>query len=73
MKAYLCLEKSASVADFNLPDEAQSRPAIYFVLKDKSEKEARDSANKLGAELIRELTDKEAETEAEDGSYDIEL
>ncbi len=69
----MCIEKWDAVADFNMPDDAKERPAIYFVLKGENEEKAKDEAYQMGAELIRELTSKELATEGKDGSYDIEL
>ena len=46
---------------------------MYFILKDKNWKSVNKQAKKLGAKVVRVLTDKEIASETEDGSYDIEL
>ena len=46
---------------------------MYFVLKGDNWKSVNKQAKKLGAKVVRVLTDKEIASEAEDGSYDIEL
>ncbi len=74
MKTYLCIEDTKEVVAFNeLSKESKSRKSMYFVLKGDSWKSVSKHAKKLGARIVRVLTDKEVASEAEDGSYDIEL
>ena len=74
MKPYLCIEGQKEIVRVSgLPEEAKSRKSMYFVLKDKNWKSVNKQAKKLGAKVVRVLTDKEIASEAEDGSYDIEL
>lgn len=71
MKAYLCIEDTKEVVKSNV--EGEERAAIYFVLKAQSWSKANEETKKLGAKVVRVLTKKETASEAEDGSYDIEL
>ena len=74
MKPYLCIEGQKEIVRVSgLPEEAKSRKSMYFVLKDKNWKSVNKQAKKLGAKVVRVVTDKEIASEAEDGSYDIEL
>ena len=74
MKAYLCLEGDREVVGVGgLPKEAEDRKAFYFVVKAENQKKAEEKAEGLGARVVRVLTKKEIKTEAEDGSYDIDL
>ena len=74
MKPYLCIEDSKEVVGVGgLPKESKSRKSMYFVLKDDNWKSVNKQAKKLGAKVVRVLTDKEIDSETEDGSYDIEL
>jgi hypothetical protein len=52
---------------------ANTRPSIYFVLKDETEEGAKEKLTEMRAIMVRELTEKELASEGEDGSYDIEL
>ena len=71
MKSYLCIEDKKEVVKSDI--KAESRPAIYFVLKAKNWTGAKAEAEKLGAKLVRVLTKKEAASEKKDGSYDVKL
>ena len=74
MKPYLCIEDTKeAVGVHGLSKESKSRKSMYFVLKDDNWKSVNKQAKKLGAKVVRVLTDKEIASEAEDGSYDIEL
>tara|TARA_Y100000356_G_scaffold129855_1_gene131416 strand:- start:728 stop:952 length:225 start_codon:yes stop_codon:yes gene_type:complete len=74
MKPYLCIEDSKEVVGVSgLSKESKSRKSMYFVLKGDNWKSVSEHAKKLGAKVVRVLTDKEIASEAEDGSYDIEL
>tara|TARA_Y100000004_G_scaffold104530_1_gene117294 strand:+ start:23 stop:247 length:225 start_codon:yes stop_codon:yes gene_type:complete len=74
MKPYLCIEGQKEIVRVSgLPKEAKSRKSMYFILKDKNWKSVNKQAKKLGAKVVRVLTDKEIASETEDGSYDIEL
>ena len=74
MKAYLCIEDiKEAVESYGFPEEITDRKTMYFVLKGNDWKSAESHAKKLGARVVRVLTDKEIASEAEDGSYDIEL
>ena len=57
----------------DFPEEITDRKTMYFVLKGNDWKSAESHAKKLGAKVVRVLTDKEIASEAEDGSYDIQL
>ena len=72
MKSYLCIESEREVFQVSMGDEKE-RPSIYFVIKVKNMKEAKEKAKSLGAKVVRPLTKKELATEKMDGSYDIEL
>ena len=73
MKSYLCIEDTKEIVAAQMPEGAEKRDSLYFVLEAKNWKQAMQSAKKLGAKAVRVLTDKELESKAEDGSYDIEL
>ena len=74
MKPYLCIEGEKEIVRVSgLSKETKSRKSMYFILKDKNWKSVNKQAKKLGAKVVRVLTDKEIASEAEDGSYDIEL
>ena len=70
---YLCLETDREAFHPVGFEGKSERPAAYFVIKAKDEKDAKDIAEPLGAQVIRPLTEKESNTETKDGSYDIEL
>ena len=72
MKPYLCIEDGTSLVKVQ-GISTSKRDWLYFVLTSKSRKEAEKKAKKLRAKVVRVLTEEEAATEAEDGSYDINL
>ena len=53
-------------------EEWKDRPAIQFIVKSDSDEAAKEAVEKLGATIIRPLTEKEMETETEDGRFDIQ-
>jgi hypothetical protein len=72
MKPYLCIESDKEVVRVKgIPDDERS--ALYFVLNAESLEDAEKKATELGAKAVRVLTKKEIKTEAEDGSYDVDL
>jgi hypothetical protein len=74
MKSYLCLEKDKEAfSPKGVAFETKTRPAVYFVLEAKNMREAKKKTKALGAETVRPLTEEEAASKTEDGSYDIEL
>jgi hypothetical protein len=74
MKSYLSSEDSReAVESHGFPEKITDRKTMYFVLKGDDWKSVEGHAKKLGAKMVRVLTDKEIASEAEDGSYDIEL